>query len=123
MGVPKNFTHTNLEDAVFLVFSRPSGYFIFPQGFLSCEFRETSHLELRVSNSLTFCIMCGCESPYVFEKALLMVTEQGTDLSTASSMSLGVLLELHCNTLPSSIWFYPRFLSYLVSGSWSYKQC
>ena len=35
-------------------------------------------------------------------------------------MSLSVILLLHSL---SSIWFHPRSLGYLASGSWSPKQC
>lgn len=104
-----------------------------PQGSLSPEGRdwmEISYLGPSLQRCVILCIMSGCGCLYLFPLAAegKFSDDGSARLSSHIYMSIA---EYHqesfycyvCFKKNSSIWFYRRSLSYLVSGSWPPKQC
>ena len=78
------------------------------------DLMEISYLWLSVSRFPTLCTISGCGSLYfshlLKEAASLIMAEQGSEWSMS-------IAECHDQSFYCYIWFCPRFLSYLLSGS------
>jgi hypothetical protein len=112
--------HVNSEGSIFLVSFIHSGFYTISLNPEERDSMETSYLDIQ---GLSLCnvwlwvsafIPIGCRRKPLWwwlNKALIYEN---------SRISLGVTLSLFLNSI---IWFPPRYLGYLVSGSSSPKQC
>jgi hypothetical protein len=82
------------------------------------------HLFHRILQALPTVCLCICSYQLVDEASLLMVmlgyVYKNSRESLGSFHSLFVVVVV---VIVSPVWFYPRFLGYLRSGSWPSKQC
>lgn len=90
------------------------------------DLTETSFSGLSVPGSPNLCLLSACGSLYLgvfallHEEASLMMAKQGTESVSIAARSHFIASFLWQK---SSIWFSPRSLGNVVSGSWLSKQC
>lgn len=93
------------------------------------DMMETSHLGLSLPRFLIICIMSGCES-HLFPSAAGGINHHHWWWLTRHwfMSTAGYHLESLCQYIffffyTTIIWFFPKSLGYVVSDSWSPKQC